>query len=121
MTTTTFSAKQIANARAYLASVGIEAAEDTIHVPCHRCGDAGRLHCWNHIQRGSCFACQGAKGPGAQLVVSARRHTARAANGKTAAAAQRARPEARTANQRAWCEANGYGRITFEEKDEITT
>lgn len=89
-------------------------------IACPRCSGKGHLgrgmgpYAWQ-----TCFRCQGARGEWLAVRIWARRarnnHKARI---KAAAKAER-KYQAKLERQRDWCEANGFGRITFEEKNEI--
>lgn len=122
--------RQIANARAYLASQGVDvpADRDTIHTPCRRCGDQRYFRYWAHVNGGVCFECGGAGGRDVHVVVYARRLKARRRRAaaleeerrrRAAAAEERAAAaeEQRLERQREWCEAHGHGRLTFAELD----
>lgn len=119
----------IAAAVAYLIDRGFESdLSETVDGPavkvslaCPRCGGEGRGH-W-FPDGGICYECNGAKTAGLYDYVPVvdfakgerRRELARARREREAAK----EAEARLERQRDWCEENGFGRITFEERDEL--
>jgi hypothetical protein len=94
---------------------------------CPKCGGSGYLSGYQHIQGGVCFACGGANTKGfvkrtpvkqyaqAKKAEMTRHERQRIANLK----ANKEREEKKLDGQRNWCEKNGYGRITFAEKQEL--
>lgn len=119
--------KTTAQARAYLADGGvlgrltIEDDRVITSAACGRCGGSGNGG-W-HQDGGICYECGGRdtskRTRSATLVNYARAERRRemAHARKVKAAAKRF--EASTKRQRDWCEANGFGRITFDEKNVI--
>jgi hypothetical protein len=118
-----------AKARAYLEARGVEMKVDPndadrliVVVPgCYRCGGSGNVGIY-WVEGGVCFACGGRKSGGTEsrsIIDIAKRERAaelKAAKRERKAAEKIAR---KLEGQRAWCEKNGHGRITFEELDAI--
>lgn len=122
-----------AHARTWLADNGIELPADTYErdgvtyiresASCTRCGGSG----WGpwFQDGGRCYGCGGADTRNRTVSVSVKRYAQRLkaayrkAEKAEAEAAARAelREERLLEGQRDWCERNGYGRITFEERD----
>lgn len=94
-----------------------------IDASCHRCGGGG-YGPWQP-DGGICYACRGANTRGRVARVSIKRYAqkekanarARERRAETYKARMEAANERRIEAQRAWCEENGYGPITFEELD----
>jgi len=113
-------------ARAYLATRGmnIETATVRVSTACGRCGGDG-YGGW-YPDGGVCYDCNGAKTRGNYRAVpiieyargERRREMARNRAARKATEKAAATKEAQEAGQRRWCEANGYGALTFEERDE---
>lgn len=90
------------------------------HHVCNRCGGTG-IYSQFH---GTCWKCEGKVGRMAwvertPVKAYARAEKAKDARRKKAAEKRRARAEAALERQRDWCEANGFGRITFDERNAI--
>jgi len=103
-----------ANGIDYLEIVEGDKVRET-HV-CHRCGGTGIYSPYH----GVCYACEGRNSRYVTLtpvkkVAQRLKANKREADKRAAAAAERR--EASLERQRDWCEANGYGRVTFEEKN----
>lgn len=91
---------------------------------CWKCGGSGYGY-WRQ-DGGVCYACRGADTRGVSMVpvvkyAQARKAKKRAAEtrARKAEEAAAARKERMLEGQRNWCEANGFGRITFEEKKQL--
>jgi hypothetical protein len=85
---------------------------------CGRCGGTG-IYSQYH---GTCFACGGVNSTthrDTPAIDYARRERTNETNRARAAAKRKVAHEASQERQRDWCEANGFGRITFEEKNAI--
>jgi hypothetical protein len=135
MNTTTIRTDE--DARRYLCEVGaleyLTLAGDIViteHV-CTRCGGAGVAEQWRHTGW-NCYQCGGpeharwtertpikayAQAERRKRTARAKREAKWAAGAEARKAAQEAREANRLETQRAWCEANGHGRITFAELD----
>jgi len=112
-------------ARRWLAAKGheVELVADGAQVRvtrvCSRCGGSGR-YSFNLTHGDRCFGCMGGRSRWTEAVpVLAYARELRDAETKAARRAKQAqaRAEAADERQRDWCEANGYGRITFAEKN----
>jgi len=126
-TTKRLSLNTIAAAIAYLVDRGVSIRETVdgpavaVSLACPRCGGEGRGH-W-FPDGGICYECNGAKTAGLVDLVpvvdfaKAERRRELAAGRRQAAAEKRA--EAALERQRAWCESQGHGPVTFAELDEI--
>ena len=93
-------------------------------VACSRCGGKGHLRGYAHYAGGICFGCNGEPTRSeirVDVVAYAKKarqnYLARRRRQEKRIAEQTARNEAKLERQRNWCEANGYGRVTFEEKN----
>ena len=89
--------------------------------PCHRCGGSGYGY-W-YPDGGRCYQCGGRDTSRLRKVVTLVAH---ARNQRRAYRADQKRERIRLEKiervlegQRDWCEKNGYGRITFEEKESL--
>jgi hypothetical protein len=91
---------------------------------CGRCGGSGRYP--SSAYDGICLRCHGGgrrriKHTGLKKYAQAAKRSATAREKRAAEwrAEQAEREEKMLEGQRRWCEENGYGRITFEERDAI--
>ena len=92
---------------------------------CYRCGGKGHLgRGINNVPWGVCYRCNGhdskriVRTPVRRWAQKAKANAAaRQRNADAAAAKQKASVERVLDGQRNWCEDNGYGRITFAERD----
>jgi len=114
-----------------LGALNVETAADGGSVvvesfSCGRCGGAGHLGRGLYdVPWGICYRCgNGPKCRGISrtpLIEYARKAKATAARHASVAAKREAkanaRVERRLEGERTWCEANGYGRVTFAERD----
>ena len=115
------------DALCYLGTLGRHLTVDGTDVvesdACRRCGGAQRFNCWSHMEEGRCFECHGA--PTANRVKRTPIIKFAKAARKVELAERRrvARREAAAGRaldgQRRWCAANGYGPITFAERDAV--
>ena len=119
--------RTVNDARDYLSRQGVleqlRVEDDKVvqDASCRRCGGSGYGH-W-YQDGGVCYECRGANTIGrvrrVGLVAYARaerqRETARLRKQRAAAE----RHEASQERQRDWCEANGHGRLTFDELNEV--
>lgn len=118
--------KTAEQAKAYLASIDhtykLEDGKVVQTQSCRRCGGSGM---YSHYH-GVCFECGGVRSrwlvhtPIVAYAKKVRRRELELAR-KAKKAAERAakREERKLEGQRDWCEANGFGRVTFKEKDAI--
>lgn len=123
--TTRITIRTEADARAYLApqALRIEGAHVVEDASCGRCGGSG-YGGW-YPDGGRCYDCGGANTKGrvrriglvAYARAARRREMARARAVAKAAERREAAVEATEAGQRRWNEANGYGAVTFAERD----
>lgn len=86
---------------------------------CSRCGGSGR-YSFNLTHGDRCFGCMGGRSRWVEAVnvIDHARALRNAETAQARAAKKRAaKVEQNLERQRDWCEANGYGRVTFEEKN----
>lgn len=92
---------------------------------CPRCGGSGWIHAYGHVEGGICFSCHGARTRGIKNFIPIKKYAQKEKARRNAAEKRHAKFQERKAKrqekllegQRNWCEKNGYGRITFEEKE----
>ncbi len=87
---------------------------------CSRCGGSGR-YAFNLMHGDRCFGCMGGRSRWIEAV-NVIDHARSLRNAETAQVRaekkRREKVEQNLERQRDWCEANGYGRVTFDEKNE---
>lgn len=118
-------------ARNWLDEMGINYSLDNngeviIERCCGRCGGTGYWSYGHWNKNGVCFSCDGSGGrTTVRMTVKeyAQKKKAEYARNEKAARIRREKVEAKEAalleGQRRWCETNGYGRVTFAEREEL--